>query len=232
MKTKVVEYISRCLECQQVKAEHCHPTGLLRPIPITEWKWEVISMEFITGLPTTKKHNDSIMVVIDKLTKFAHFILVKSTYKDINIAKIFKKEVFKMHGLPKTIISYRDTKFTSNFWKTLFNGLGTQLSFSTTYHPQTNGQTERTNLIVEEMLWIYIMDCPTKWEDYLHLVEFSYNNGYRSSLKMSHFEVMYVRRCRNPMSWDIPVDIIILGPDMLKEMETIFQKAKQNLKSA
>jgi IS30 family transposase len=124
----------------------------LHPIPIPEWKWEVISMDFITGLPTTKKHNDSIMVVIDKLTKVAHFILVKSTHKAINIAKFFMKEIFRMHGLPKTIISDRDTKFTSNLWKTLFSGLDTQLSFSTTYHPQTDGQTERTNHIVEDML--------------------------------------------------------------------------------
>jgi hypothetical protein len=190
MKTKVVEYLSRCLECQQVKAEHRHPAGLLQPIPIPEWKWEVISMDFITGLPTTKKQNDSIMVVVDKLTKVAHFIPVKSTHKAINIVEIFMKEIFRMHGLPKTIILDRDTKFTSNFWKALFSGLDTQLNFSTAYHPQTDGQTERTNQIVEDMLWMYVMDCPTKWEEYLHLVEFAYNNGYQNSLKMSPFEVM------------------------------------------
>jgi hypothetical protein len=87
MKTEVVEYLARCLECQQVKVEHHHPTGLLQPIPIPEWKWEVINMDFITGLPKTKKQNDSIMVVVDKLTKVAHFIPVKSTHKAINIAE-------------------------------------------------------------------------------------------------------------------------------------------------
>jgi hypothetical protein len=142
------------------------------------------------------------------------------------------KEIFRMHGLPKTIISDRDTKFTSNFWKTLFSGMDTQLNFSTAYHPQTDGHTERTNHIVEDMLQMYVMDCPTKWEDYLHLVEFAYNNGYQSSLKMIPFEVLYGRRCRTLVSWDNPVDRIILGPDMLKEMETIVQKEKHNLKSA
>jgi hypothetical protein len=97
-------------------------------------------MDFITGLPTTKKKNDSIMVVVDKLSKVAHFIPIKLTHKAINIANIFMKEIFRMHGLPKAIISDRDTKFTSNFWKTLFSGLDTQLNFSTTYHPQTDGQ--------------------------------------------------------------------------------------------
>jgi hypothetical protein len=125
------------------------------------------------------------------------------------------KEIFRMHGLPKTIISDRDTKFTSNFWKTLFNGLDTQLNFSTAYHPQTDGQTERTNRIVEDMLRMYVMDFPTKWEEYLHLVEFAYNNGYHTSLKMSPFEVMYGRKCRTPVSWDNPVDMITLGLDML-----------------
>ena len=99
-------------------------------------------MDFITGLPKKKRNNDSIMVVVDKLSKAAHFIPVQSTYKATHIAHIFMQNVFKLHGLPKTIISDRDVKFTSAFWKTLFADLGTQLNFSTTYHPQTNGQTE------------------------------------------------------------------------------------------
>jgi hypothetical protein len=142
------------------------------------------------------------------------------------------KEIFRMHGLPKTIISDRDTKFTSNFWKTLFSGLDTQLNFSTTYHPQTDSQTERTNRIVEDMLWMYVMDFPTKWEEYLHLVEFAYNNGYHTSLKMSPFEVMYGRKCRTPVSWDNPIDIIILGLRYAKRNGNNCSKEKQNLKSA
>ena len=118
------------------------------------------------------------MVVIDKLRNSAHFIPMKSTYKSINIAEIFMKEIFKLHGIPKMVVSHRNIKFTSTFWKELFVGLDTNLNFSTSYHPQTDGQTEQTNQIVEDMLRMYVRMKPIKWEEYLHLVEFVYNNGY------------------------------------------------------
>jgi len=105
-------------------------------------------MDFITGLPKRSKKNDSIMVVVDKLRKVAHFIPVKSTYKSIIITYIFMKEIFRLHGILKFVISDRDAKFTGNFWKALFKGLDTQLNFSIAYHPQTDGKTERTNQIV------------------------------------------------------------------------------------
>ena len=154
---------------QQVKAEHRHPTRLLHPLPIPEWKWETISMDFITGLPTSTKQNDAIMVVVDKLSKSAHFIPVKSTCKAIDIAQVFMKEVFRLHGMPKEIVSDRDPKFTSNFWKSLMAGLETKLLFSTTYHTQTDRQTERVNKILEYMLRMHVMHQPRKWEDLLSL---------------------------------------------------------------
>eukprot|EP00253_Pinus_taeda_P035992 PITA_35992 len=224
MKKSIVEYLARCLECQQIKAEHQHPTGLLQPLPIPKWKWEIISMDFITGLPRTKKNNNSIMVVVDKLSKAAHFKPVQSTYKATQIAHIFMQNVFRLHGLPKTIISDRNVKFTSSFWKTLFADLGTQLNFSTAYHSQTDGQTERVNQVVEDMLRAYVMQQPTRWEEYLHLVEFAYNNGYHTSTQMSPFEVMYGRKCRTPSSWEGPEDKLSLGPEMLKEMEDRFKE--------
>ena len=153
-------------------------------------------MDFITGLPKTKRNNDSIIVVVDKLSKAAHFIHIQSTYKAAQVAHVFMQNVFKLHGLPKTIISDRDVKFTSAFWRTLFAELGTQLNFSTAYHPQTDGQTERVNQVVEDMLRAYVMQQPTLWEEYLHLVEFAYNNGYHTSTQLSPFEVLYGRKCR------------------------------------
>ena len=165
------------MKCQQVKVEHQHPTGLLQHLSVLEWKWEVVSMDFITGFPMTQRKHYYIMVVVDKLKNGSHFIPVKSMYKTDAIAKIFMKEIFRLHGLPKAIVSDRDPKFTSNFWKGLFADLGTKLNFNMNYHPQTNGQTERVNQVLEDMLRMYVMDKPTKWEDYLHLVEFSYNNG-------------------------------------------------------
>jgi transposase InsO family protein len=157
-------------------------------------------MDFIIGLPITNKKHDSIMVVVDKLTKATHFVPVKTTHIATNIAEICIKEFARLHGIPRTIVSNRDTKFTSNFWRGLFKGLGKNLNFSTSYHPQTDGKIERFNRIIEDMLRMYVMDNPLKWEDYLHLVEFAYNNGYQASLRMSPFESLYGRKCDTPVS--------------------------------
>ena len=148
-------------------------------------------MDFVTKLPRTVKKHDFIMVVVEKLTKASHFFPIKSTHKETNIAEIYMQEIAKLHGVPKTIVSDKDSKFTSNFWKGLFKGFGTSLKFITTYHLETNGQTKRVNYLIEDMLRIYVMDKPSKSKDYLHLVEFYYNNGYQASLKMSPFEPLY-----------------------------------------
>ena len=111
----IVEYLNKCLECQQVKVEHRHPGGLMQPITVPKWKWEVISLDFITGLPRSKKHNDSIMVVVDRSSKSTHFIPMHSTYEMAQIADISMREIFRLHGIPKTVISNRDVNFTSAF---------------------------------------------------------------------------------------------------------------------
>ena len=147
-------------------------------------------MEFITGLPKSKKQNDSIFIVINKLSKAAHFIFMKSTYKAMNIVDIFLKEIFILHGIPKEIIS-NNVNFIENFWKYLFLGLEMQLTFRTACHPQTDGKTKRVNQIVKDMLQMYVMKNPMKWEDYMHTTGFVYNNGYQDSCKMSPFEVLY-----------------------------------------
>jgi hypothetical protein len=151
-------------------------------------------MDFITKLPKTNKQHDSIMVVVDKITKFAHFIPVKLTHKEANIVDVYMREISILHGIPKTIVSNRDPKFTSKFWKGLFNGFGTNLNFSTAYHLESDGQIERVNQVIEDMLMMYVMDKPSKWEDYLHLVEFAYKNGYQAYLKMSPIEALYGRK--------------------------------------
>jgi hypothetical protein len=163
MKKEVADFIARWLEFQKVKSEHRHPASLLQPLPIPEWKWEVVTMDFITKLSRTNKQHYSIMVVVDKLTKAAHFIPVKLTRKATNIADVYMREISRLHGIPKTIVSDRDPKFTSKFWKGLFNGFGTNLNFSTTYHPETDGKTERVNQVIEDMLRMYVMDKPSKW---------------------------------------------------------------------
>ena len=116
-----------------------------------------------------------------------------------------------MHGLPKAIVSDKDVEFTSNFWKGLFVDLDTKLNFSTAYHPHTDGQIERVNQMIEDMLRMYVMDKPTKWEDYLHLVEFAYNNGQQASLGMSPYEALSDWTCRTPVTWDNLVKRVVLG---------------------
>lgn len=165
MKREVAKYLAKCLECRLVKAEHQHPAGLLQPLPIPEWKWEIISLDFITGLPRNARQNDSIMVVVDKLSKAAHFIPVRSTFKVVHIVEIFMKFFFRLHGILKIVIFDTNAKFTGNFWKALFKGLDTQLNFSTAFHPQTDGQTEQVNQILEDMLRMYVMNQPKKWEE-------------------------------------------------------------------
>jgi hypothetical protein len=142
------------------------------------------------------------------------------------------KEIFRLHGIPKTVILDRDTKFTGNFWKSLFKGLDTQFNFSISYHPQTNGQTERTNQILEDMLRMYVMNRPNKWEEYLHLVEFAYNNHYQASAKLSPFEILYGRKCNTHVSWSNIVNRLMIGHGILKEMELIVKHVQHNLKEA
>jgi transposase InsO family protein len=134
--------------------------------------------------------------------------------------------------MPKEIISDRDTKFTSKFWKYLFVDFETKLLFSTSYNPQTDGKIERVNQVLENMLRIHVMHQPKKCEDYLPRVDFSYNNGYQESLKMSPFESLYGRKCKIPIKWNNPVDRITIGSDMLKEMEQQVVQIKHKLKIA
>ena len=135
MKKDIVDYIARCMEFQKVKVEHRHLAGLLQPLPIPKWKWEVVAIDFITKFPRKDRQHDPIMVVVDKLTKASHFNLVKSTHEATNIVYIFMKEIARLDGIPKVIVFDKYSKFMSNFWKGLFKEFGTNLNFSTSYHP-------------------------------------------------------------------------------------------------
>ena len=145
-------------------------------------------MDFITGLPRTRSGYDSIWVVVDRLTKVAHFIPVKTTYTSAKLAKIYMTRIVCLHGVPRAIVSDRGTQFTLMFWNQLHETLGTRLEFSTSFHPQTDGQTERVNQILEDMLRAYALDYGSSWDDNLPYAEFSYNNSYQASLKMAPFE--------------------------------------------
>ncbi|GJT74185.1 putative nucleotidyltransferase, ribonuclease H [Tanacetum coccineum] len=151
MKQDVATFVSKCMTCQQVKIEHQRASGLLQPLEIPMWKWDEISMDFVTGLPTTQKRHDAIWVVVDRLTKSAHFLPIRKNYGISKLAEIFQQEIVRLHGTPTSIVSDRDPKFTSHFWKGLQKAWGTRLKFSTAFHPQTDGQSERTIQTLEDM---------------------------------------------------------------------------------
>ncbi|WVZ75866.1 LOW QUALITY PROTEIN: hypothetical protein U9M48_023889 [Paspalum notatum var. saurae] len=200
MKRAVAEYVAVCDTCQHVKAEHQRPTGLLQPLKIPEWKWEEISVDFIVGLPRTQKGYNSIWVVVDRLTKVAHFIPVNTTYLGARLAELYISRIVCLHGVPKRIISDRGSQFTSRFWEQLHNSLDSKLRFSTAYHPQTDGQTERTNQILEDMLRAcaiqYGTSCSVQTEE-LCRCEVAYKLELPSNLSDIHnvFHVSQLKKC-------------------------------------
>ncbi|XP_076892254.1 uncharacterized protein LOC143543926 [Bidens hawaiensis] len=201
MKREIVKYVERCLTCLQVKAEHQKPYGKIQPLEIPKWKWEHITMDLVTKLPKTSKGFDAIWVIVDRLTKSSHFLPIQESYSSERMAEVYMKEVVSRHGVPVSIVSDRDTRFTSRFCRKLQEELGTRLLISTTYHPQTDGQSERTIQTFEDMLRACIIDFGGSWEKYLSLPEFSYNNSYHSSIGMLPYEMLYGRKCRTPICW-------------------------------
>jgi hypothetical protein len=176
-------------------------------------------MDFVTGLPRTQKGNDSIWVIIDRLTKVAHFIPVKTTFGGATLTRIYLKEIVKLHGIPRKIVSDRGTQFTSKFWTSLQKAMGTKLDFSTAYHPQTDGKTKRVNKVLEYLLRACVLAFDRSWESSLPYAEFSYNNSYQASIKMSPFEALYGRKCQTPLMWSNVGEKALEGLAFVKEAE-------------
>ena len=219
MKKDISEYLSKFLTCQQVKAEHQVPSRLLNPLPIPQWKWDSITMDFVSGFPLTQRKQDSVWVIVDKLTKSTHFLPVRLDYSMDRLADLYVSEIFSLHGIPLSIVSDCDPRFTSRFWKELQSAFGTRLNFSTVFHPQTNGQSKRVIQVLEDMLWGCVLDFLGSWDRYIPLMEFSYNNSYQSSIGMASYEALYGRRCRTPMCWTELNKYKIIGPNLVKDTE-------------
>ncbi|KAD4585465.1 hypothetical protein E3N88_23066 [Mikania micrantha] len=205
------------LDLCKVKIEYQKPSRLLTQPEIPMWKWEQISMDFITKLPRTPSGCDTIWVIVDRLTKSTHFLAIKENDKMEKLAIIYVNEVVSRHGVPISIILDRDARFTSNFWKSLQKSLGTQLDMSTAYHQQTDGQSERTIQTLEDMLRACVVDFGNSWETHLPLVEFFYNNSYHTSIKAAPFEALYGRKCRSPICWAEVGDSQLTGPELVHE---------------
>ncbi|KAK1663459.1 hypothetical protein QYE76_051618 [Lolium multiflorum] len=190
MRRDVDRYVKRCITCNKSKSK-LKPHGLYTPLPAPTTPWEDISMDFVLGLPRTKRGHDSIFVVVDRFSKMSHFIACHKSDDVSHIANLFFREIVRLHGVSKTIVSDRDVKFMSYFWKTLWRKLGTKLLFSTTCHPQTNGQTEVVNRTLSQLLRSMIKKNLKEWEDCLPHVEFAYNRAVHSTIELCPFEVVY-----------------------------------------
>ncbi|GJV43947.1 putative reverse transcriptase domain-containing protein [Tanacetum coccineum] len=228
MKAIIAEYVGKCLTCSRVKAECQKPSGLLIQPEIPTWKWERITMDFVTKLPKTSSGHDTIWVIVDRLTKSAHFIPTKATYSMETLTRLYIKEIVSRHGVPISIISDRDSHFTSRFWQSMQNALGTQLDMSTAYHPETDGQSERTIQTLEDMLRACVIDFGKGWERHLPLVEFSYNNSYHASIKAAPFEALYGRKCRSPVCWAEVGDHVMLKVSPQKGVIRFRKQGKHN----
>ncbi|GKA42859.1 putative reverse transcriptase domain-containing protein [Tanacetum coccineum] len=232
MKADIATYVSKCLTCLRVKAEHQKPSGLLVQLEIPQWKWDNITMDFVTKLPRTQRGNDTIWVIVDRLTKSAHFLPMRETDPMDKLARLYLKEVVTRHGIPVSIICDRDPRFASNFWRSFQKAMGTRLDMSTAYHPETDGQSERTIQTLEDMLRACVIDFGNGWEGHLPLIEFSYNNSYHASIKAAPFEALYGRKCRSPVCWAEVGDARLTGPELVHETTEKIVQIKHRMQAA
>lgn len=223
--------MQQCAVCQQAKHEHCKTSGLLQPLPIPQAAWQDISLDFIEGLPNSEAYT-VIMVVVDRFTKYTHFIALKHPYTAASVARAFLQHVVRLHGIPHSIVSDRDRVFTSTFWKKLFKSWNTTLAMSTAYHPQMDGQTEHVNQCLEMYLRCSIHETPKKWFSWLPLAEFWYNSSFHSSLNCSPFKALYGTE---PNYGLLPDLTVVAHPDVVdqfKERQLFSEMLKQQLQKA
>ncbi|GJS93192.1 putative reverse transcriptase domain-containing protein [Tanacetum coccineum] len=232
MKADIATYVSKCLTYARVKAEHQRPLGRLVQPAIPEWKWDNIMMDFITKLPRSSQGFDTIWVIVDRLTKSAHFLPIRENDLLDKLARLYFNRIVARHRIPASIICDRDGRFTSNFWKSFQKALGTDISMSTAYHPETDGQSERTIQTLEDMLRACVIDFGKGWVKHFPLAEFSYNNSYHASIKAVPYEAMYGRKCRSPVCWAKVGEAQLTGPELIQETTEKIVLIKQRMQAA
>jgi hypothetical protein len=190
IRTDVNKFVNRCRICQHAKGKRQN-TRLYQPLLVPERSWDMVSMDFVLGLPRTQRGCNSIFMVANRFSKMAHFIRCQKTSDATHIANLFFKEVVRLHGLPESILSDRDTKFGDHFWRTLWKNLGTNLSFSSTYHPQMDGQTKVVNRSLGDLLRIFVAEQHSQWDQILPQAEFAYNDSPNQRTGQIQFQIMY-----------------------------------------
>jgi hypothetical protein len=231
MRKDVEEFVKTCAICQQTKAANHTPYGLLQPLPIPDRVWEDISMDFIVGLPSFQSHT-TIFVVVDRLSKAAHFGMLGTHFTAAKVADLFATMICKLHGMPRSIVSDRDPIFLSHFWQELFRLSGTKLRMSTAYHPQSDGQTEIVNKTLQQYLRCFVHHKPTQWGTYLHWAEWHYNTAIHSATGLSPFQVVYGRSppiLQEYISGSTPIQAV---EATLIDRDTILQLLKNRLLKA
>ncbi|KAJ3703314.1 hypothetical protein LUZ61_007019 [Rhynchospora tenuis] len=231
LKQAVHDYVSTCHTCQINKGEHVPYPGLLQPLPIPQSAWHSVGLDFITGLPTSKGRN-VILVIIDRLTKYGHFLALTHPYNASDVAQIFLDNVYKLHGLPQNLASDRDPIFTSQFWKELMEKIGVQLNMSTAYHPQSDGQTERLNQCVEQYLRCMVFDQQKKWLKWLPLAEYWYNTSFQQSIGMTPFQALYGYQPTLLPLGDVIRSSNQVVNGMMRDRQQVLSQLKENLVKA
>lgn len=231
LKKGVENHIRNCPVCHVTKSEHVHIPGLLNPLEVPDMAWTHISMDFVEGLPKSKG-KDVILVVEDRLTKYAHFIALSHPYTVEEVVQVFMDNIHKLHGMPIAIVTDRDRVFTSTFFQEVFKSQKVQLRFSTAYHPQTDGQTERVNQCLESYLRCMTFQEPQNWCSWIALAEWWYNTTYHTAIQMTPFKALYGYSPPQISEFSVPCDVSQEARVTLEEKEAIVQKLKASMEDA
>nr|GEV43630.1 putative reverse transcriptase domain-containing protein [Tanacetum cinerariifolium] len=231
MKKDITVHVSRCLTCLKVKAEHQRLSSLPQQYEIPKWKWKGIAVDFVMKLPRTSSEHDTIWVIVDRLTNSAYFLPMREDCKMDRLAIFYLNEIVARNGVPISITSDRDSQFTSRLWHSMQEALEIHLVMSTAYHPQTDGQSERTIQTLEDMLRVCVLDFGGSWDVHLLLVDFSYNNSYHSSIRYAPFKSLYGRKCRSPIMWAEVGEGQLIGPELVQETTKKISQIKDRLKA-
>eukprot|EP00268_Persea_americana_P027174 TRINITY_DN26639_c0_g1_i2.p1 TRINITY_DN26639_c0_g1~~TRINITY_DN26639_c0_g1_i2.p1 ORF type:complete len:257 (-),score=12.70 TRINITY_DN26639_c0_g1_i2:629-1399(-) len=231
MRGHIKEYFRNCDVSQQNKAEHLTPACLLQPLPIPNQVWEDISKDFIDGLPISKGKS-TIFVVVNRLSKYAHFTALSHPYTAMGVAQVFFHQIFRLHGMPRSIVCDCDPTFTSMFWRDLFQLNGTDFNFSSAYHPQTDGQSEVVNRTLEMYLRCLTGSQPRNWVKWLPWAEFCYNTSWHSTIKKTPFEVVYGRPPPTLLSYIPGTAKVATVEQELPDRDVVIKELRANIQEA
>jgi hypothetical protein len=237
MDDEIHKYVTSCDSCQRNKPSNQSKIGLLQPLPIPDRPWQQVSLDLITQLPKSSAGNDAIVVFVDKLTKMVHYVATTTNVTAPQLSQLFMREVCRLHGVPESILSDRDPRFTAHFWRALWAQLGTKLAMSTAYHPQTDGQTERANRTLEEMLRNYVSWRQTDWDQHLSALEMAYNNAKQASTGFSPYYLNYGREVSFPLDIALgdarrPMCNNPEAADRIAQLKADIEKAKSSIREA